>query len=249
MPDMLAMNFYVDIMLSDGGEAEKSGRADDALAAYESVARFGERVQDPSSYNLQLLSTKYRKDAYQKMAPLLRQQGRTEQSADVEAALASLLEPAKRRPFLLSYAVGERSGHIVQLSAVFLSLLSVATVAWLIALGALKWKPHLSSGLNRLASVLCLAPLLLLLSSLALFLGYYPYARSIGQYASMQELQESFGPFFMGVYGFPDFGAFMEVYLPRMFWPSIWCALVALVGACSLWLMRHLARPDRPDAA
>jgi hypothetical protein len=250
MPDFVAMNFYVDILLNDVGEnAEKSGRADDALAAYESVVRFGERLEDPSSYNLQLLSTKYRMEAYQKIAPLLRRQGRMDQSADVEAALASLLVPAKKRPFFLSYAVGERSGHIVQLSALFLALLFVATVAWLIALVILRWRPNLSSGLNRLASVLCLAPLLLLLSGIALFLGYYPYARHIGQYASLQELQEGFGPFFMGVYGFPDFGAFTEIWLPRMFWPSIWCAAVALVGTSALWLMRRLARPDHSDAA
>jgi len=53
----------------------------------------------------------------------------------------------------------------------------------------------------------------------------------------------------MGVYGFPALDAFMEVYLPQMFWPTVWCALVAVVGASSLWLMRRLARPDRPDVA
>jgi hypothetical protein len=53
----------------------------------------------------------------------------------------------------------------------------------------------------------------------------------------------------MGVYGFPDFGAFTEIWLPRMFWPSIWCAAVALVGTSALWLMRRLARPDHSDAA
>jgi hypothetical protein len=148
---------------------------------------------------------------------------------------------------LLSYAVGERSGHIVQLSALFLFLLSVATVVWLIALGALKWRPNLSPALNRMASVLCEAPLFLLLSCSALFLGYYPYARHIGQYASVLELQEGFGPFFMSVYGFPDFGAFTEIWL--MFWPTVSCAAIALLGAGLLWWMRARTRPGHPDAA
>jgi hypothetical protein len=222
---------------------------DDALAAFESVARFGERFESEAIYNWQLLSaTKYRKDAYQKMIPMLQRQGRAEQATQVESTLAALSETRMGRPSFLPNVAGERSAHVVQLSAAFVLLLFVATVAWLMALGVLRWKPNLGLGLNRLASVLCAAPALLLLSCLTLFLGYYPYSRPIAGYASMQDLQAGFGPFFMGVYGFPDFGAFMEVYLPRMFWPSVWCAAVALVGACSLWLMRRL-RPNRPDAA
>ena len=103
-------------------------------------------------------------------------------------------------------------------------------------------------GLNRLASIVSVAPVLLLLSSLALFLGYYPYARPITEYVSVEELQEGFSPFFMGVYGFPDLGAFTAVYLPRMLWPTLWCALVAIVGACSLWLVRRLRPIDSDEA-
>lgn len=250
MPDLVAMNIYEERLLKDIGEkAEKSGRVDDALASYESVARFGERLESESVYNWQVLSaTKYRKDAYQKMIPLLRSQGRGEQAAQLESTLATLQETGMKRPSFLPNVVEERSAQIVQLSAVFVILLFVSTLAWLVALSVLKWRPNLGLGLNRLASILCAAPALLLLSSLALFLGYYPYARHINQYVSLQQLQVGFGPFFMGLYGFPYLGAFMEIYLPGMFWPTIWCALVALVGASALWLMRHL-RPDQPDAA
>jgi hypothetical protein len=250
MPDLVAMNFYLDALLKEASsKAEKSGRMDDALAACESVAHFGERLEDQSIYNWQLLAaTKYRKDAYQKMIPLLRSQGRTEQAAQLQSTLAVLLETRMNRPSFLPNVTEERSAHIVQLSAVFVLLLFIATAAWLMALGVLRWKPNRGFGLNRCASILGAAPLLLLLSSLALFLGYYPYSRSIAQYVSMQELQESFGPFFMGIFGFPDFGSLMEVYLPRMFWPSVWCAVVAIVGASSLWLIRRV-RPHRPDAA
>src|SRR5215467_6332116 len=247
MPDFIAMNFYVDFQLNDVGEkAEKSGRADDALATYEGLARFGERLEDPSSvnFNLQLLSFKYRMDAYKKMAPLLRLQGRTQQAADVAALLASMQDPARKHPYLISYAVGERSGHIIQISWLFLALLSAVTVVWMVALAILKWKPNLSAPLNRLASVLCLAPVLLLFSSLALFLGYYPYARHIGQYSSLQELHQGFMPFIMGLYDFTFVGSFREPWLTIMFWPTIWCAIVALVGASSLWLVRHRTRPD-----
>jgi len=250
MPDVVAMNFYVDILVNDVGEnAKKSGRTDDALSAYESIARFGERLESASFYNWQLLcAAKYRKDAYQNMIPLLRSQGRTEQAAQLESTLAALAETGMKRASFLPNVVEERSAHIVQLSAVSVYLLSVVTIAWLMALGTLRWKPNWIPGLDRLASILSVAPLLLLFGSLALFLSYYPYARPIARYVSVEELQEGFGPFFLGVYGFPDLGAFMEIYLPRMLWPSIWSALVALVGACSLWLVRRL-RPIHPDEA
>jgi len=250
MPDLVAMNFYVDILLRDVGEkAEKSGRIDDALAAYESVARFGERLESASSYYWLLVpATRYRKDAYEKMSSLTQRQGRKEQSAELESTLTALLETGKKRPLLVSSAVADRSGHIVQLFGLVVTLLSITTVAWLVALSALRWKPNLSPGLNRLASMLSAAPVLLVLSSVALFLGYYPYARSIAEYASFEELQEGFGPFFMGVYGFPDLGAFTDIWLPSMFWPSVWCAAVALAGACVLAWVRSRTRPDQPDA-
>ena len=252
MPDLVAMNFYVDILLNDFGEkAEKSGRIDEALATYQSVARFGERLQSVSLYDWQSLpARKYRKDSHEKIASLLERQGRTERSAELESTLRALSETGEQPPFSMpNRVVEERSAHIVQLSALLVCLLFGATVAWLVALGALRWRRNLSSAWNRLASILCAAPVLLLLSSLALFLGYYPYARSIAQYASMQELQEGFGAFFVGVYEFPGLGAFTEVWLPRMFWPSVWCAVVALAGASVLSWVGRRTGPDHSDAS
>lgn len=250
MPDLVAMNFYVDSLLKDIGEnSEKSGRLDVALASYESIAHFGESLESGSVYNWQLrAATKYRKEAYEKMIPLLRSQGHTEQAAQLQTTLASLSETGMKRPSFLPNVVGERSARVVQLSAVFVILLFAATAAWLMALSVLRWKPNLGFGLNRLASVLCAAPVLLLLSSLALFVGYYPYSRPIAQYASIQELQQSFGPFFMSVYGLPGFGEFMEVYLPQMFWPTVWCAAVALVGGGLLLWLRNRTRQENPNA-
>lgn len=250
MPDVVAMNFYVDILVNDVGESAKnSGRTDDALSAYESVARFGERLESASFYNWQLLSAaKYRKDAYQSMIHLLRSQGRTDEAAKLETTLAAVSETGMKRSSFLPNVVAERSAHIVQRSGLSVYLLSVATVAWLMAVGSLRWKPNWIPGLDRLASVLSVAPVLLLFGSLALFLSYYPYARPIARYVSVEELQEGFGPFFLGVYQFSDLGAFVEIYLPRMLWPTIWCALVAIAGACSLWLVRRL-RPIHPDEA
>lgn len=251
LPSFMETNFYAEIQLKDVGEAaEKAGRPADALAAYQRVARFGELLRAGSSWDLtQLLAAKYRREAYEKILPVLRREGRTEEAAAVEP---SLLEAAafKPRSFATSgAAVAERSARIVQLSGFLAVLLVAVTLAWLVSLSILRRRPRLSPALNRLASALCTAPPLLLLSSLALLLAYYPYARPVAQYASAQDLHEGYGPFFMSVYDFTHFGSTTDVWLTRMFWPTVWCAAVALAGACLLWFLRLRSRPDRPDAA
>lgn len=198
---------------------------------------------------VQLLAAKYRREAYEKMLPLLRREGRPEEAATVEASLLEATT-ANQRTFATSSAVvAGRAARIVQLSGLLAVLLAVATLAWLLSLSILRYGPSLGLELNRFASALCLAPPLLLLSSLALFLAYYPYARPVAQYASMRELHEGHGPFFMGVYNFAHFGSITEVWLELMFWPTVWCAAVAIAGACLLWFVRLRTRPDHPDAA
>lgn len=250
MPSFFEINLYADIQLQDIGEAaEKAGRAADALAAYQRVARFGELLRAGSSWDLtQLLAAKYRREGYEKMIPLLRREGRAEEAAAVEP---SLLEAAtfKPRSFAVFGGVAERSARIVQLAGFLAVLLAVATLVWFLSLIILRRRPRLSPALNRLASALCTAPPLFLLSSLALLLAYYPYARPVAQYASAQDLHEGYGPFFMSVYDFAHFGSITSVWLTHMFWPTVWCAAVALAGACLLWFVRLRPRPDRPDAA
>jgi hypothetical protein len=250
LPDFLAIQFYEDIELKEVGDrAEKAGHTEAALAAYWNIAHFGERIEDTCSELLQGYSWKFREDAYKRILSLSRREGRTLESAAVESALAALLnaDPRKVRRLSFSSATNAgRSARIVQLSGLFAILLAVATLMWLVSLVALKWRADVSRTLNRIASVLCFAPPLLLLSCLALFLEFYPYARSIGQYASMQELQEVFGPLFMHVYDFMDLGSFREPWLTTMFWPSIWCAVVALFGGGLLWRARRRTRPDPP---
>lgn len=250
MPSFMETSFYTEIQLKDVGEvAEKAGRPSDALAAYESVARFGELLRAGSSWDLtQLLAVKYRREAYEKMLPLLRREGRAEEAAAVEP---SLLEAAtyKPRSFAVFGGVAERSARIVQLSGFLAVLLAVATLVWFFSLIILRRRPRLSPALNRFASALCGAPPLLLLSSLALLLAYYPYARPVAQYASAQDLHEGYGLFFMSVYDFSHLDIITDVLLERMFWPTVWCAAIAVAGACLLWFVRLRTRPDRPDVA
>jgi hypothetical protein len=251
LPDILEINSYADILLEAGQNADNSGRTKDALAAYSSVARFGERLAGaPPQYILGLCSRRLRERAYDRILPMLGSKGHGSESAAVESTLAALrADEGPNRPVPASNAVAERSARIVRVSGLLVAVLGIVTALWIISLIALRAKPDLSGTLNRLASVLSLAPPMLLVSCLLLFVGYYPYARPVGQYVSAQELHEVFGPFLMSVYDFPRLDAFIDVRLSRMFWPAVWSAVLALVGAGLLWRMRNRARPDHPDAA
>ncbi len=229
VPVLMLISFYIDIQLKDIGEtAEKAGRTDDALAAYWSVIRFGVRLKAEPMDIAQTHSNKLRRDAYKHILSLLRSNGRAAEASAVESALAALprfdysVEPS----YFSLEAMGNRSARVIVVSAVLVALLG-----------------------NRLASPLCFAPPALLLASIALFLGYYPYARSIAQFHSYKDLEYGYAPVLMGVYNVTRFGNLNDVWLSHMFWPTVWCAAVALVGAGLLWWMRDRPRPDHPDAA
>ncbi|HEX8835577.1 MAG TPA: permease prefix domain 1-containing protein [Candidatus Acidoferrum sp.] len=251
VPNLASINFYEHIQLNDIGEAaEKAGRTDEALSAYWSVVRFGERLGVSPMDILQVMSNKLRRDAYNRILPLLLSKGRTEEAATVESILATIPSRYAQPASSSLEASARRSAQIIVISAALGAMLGIATVLWIISVVTLKWKADIgaSSMLNRLASSLCFAPPALLLASIGLFLGYYPYVRSMGEIHSYRELEQGYVPILMGLYNFTRFSPIMDSWIARMFWPTVWCALVALVGACSLWLMRR-SRPDRPDAA
>ena len=251
--DFTAIKMYASYQIEDVGErAEKAGRTADALAAYWNVAHFGEKLHSENSMDIEeFLGTQLRREAYAKMLPLLRREGRTSEAAAVESALAtlpSLATKLRQRAESSSTVISERSARVVGISIVAVVLLGSATALWVISILALKWTKHASRLLNRIATVLFFAPPALLFASIILFLGYYPYARSIAQIHSFNELEQGYGLFIWNLYNGLDLGGFSEPWLTTMFWPLVWCALVAIVGASSLWLMRRW-RHDRPDAA
>lgn len=253
VPSLSTINFYEEIQLQDIGEAaERAGRTDEALAAYWSVVHFGERLGASSMGIAQIISNKLRRDAYKRLVPLLRSKGRAGEAAAIESALAALppFDYSFVRPGYLSVeATARRSARVIVISAVFVAVLGAATVLWLIFVIALKWNADSSRPLNRLASPLCLASPALLLASIALFLGFYPYARSIAQFHSYKELEYGYAPVLMGVYDVMRFGNLYDVWLTQMFWPVVWCAVVAFLGAGTLWWVRSRPHPDNPDAA
>jgi len=249
VPDLMLIGFYVDIQLKDIGEAaEKAGRTEDALAVYGGVVRFGERLGASPMEISKIISDSIRRDAYNHILPLLRSKGHTDEAATAESILATI--PSRyQSPNASLEATANRSARVIVVSAALVALLGTATILWLIFVIALKWNADAARPLNRLASPLCFAPPALLLASIALFLGYYPYARSIAQFHSYKDLEYGYAPVLMGLYNVTRFVNLNDVCLSHMFWPTVWCAAVALFGAGLLWWMRDRPRPDHPDAA
>lgn len=175
LPDLATINFYEGVEFHDAGEAEKAGRTDDALAVYWSVVHFANRLEATPLDLAHVCATKLHRDAYHRLLPLFESTGRT-----AEAAASSV------------QASASRSARLILISAVFAAVFGFATALWLASVIALRWKPSadtLSRLLNRLASRLFFAPPALLFASVAVFLGYYPYARSLAEIHSYQELE------------------------------------------------------------
>jgi hypothetical protein len=250
IPELQAIKFYQDIQLKDVAEsAEKAGHPQEALAAYWTVAHFGERLHSDSSDFVQIFSVMLRSNAYKRMIPLLRHQGRTEEAAAVEVLLSTLPtldhNYQQRREALESSG---RSARTVQIAGLSFFALVTAALVWLLSSLLLKWRPSLSRGLNRAASALSFTPPALPFVGLLLLVAYYPYAQPIGRLDSKEEFIRGYAPFF-GSLSFLNFGVITDVWIPRMFWPAIWCAAVALAGSLLLWWVGRRQRPDDTGVA
>jgi hypothetical protein len=138
---------------------------------------------------------------------------------------------------------------MVKLAGLAFFILGAAALVWLLSSFLLRWRPSLSRALNRVATALGFAPPALLFAGLLLLVAYYPYAQHISQIASEEETIRTYGPFFMNLFFFLHFNVIADVWIARMFWPAIWCAVVALAGALLLWWVARRQRPDNTGVA
>lgn len=257
IPELQAIKFYQDIQLKDVAEgAEKAGHPQEALSACWTVARFGDRLHsdswDSSDSIVELFSVMLREQAYKRMIPLLRGEGRTEEAATVETALSAL--PALDRNYRQRHrealeSNAKRSARMVQLAGFAFFIFGAAVLVWLLSSFLLWWRPSLSRALNRAASALGFAPPALLFAGVLLLVAYYPYAQPIGRIPSQEEMIRTYAPFFMNLFIFLHLNVITDVWIARMFWPAIWCAIVALAGALLLWWVARRQRPDDTGVA
>jgi tetratricopeptide (TPR) repeat protein len=242
-PDVAEINSYVGMLLDEAHSAARSGNADEALEKYWKVVSFSQKVNAASQFPLAY--GEYRRGAFEGMLPLLVKGGRLQEADAVRAILASDDRSAERmtQEYKERERASQRSADMVFASALCFEFLALATLVWLLLAAILKWKSGFSRDLNWMASGLCFAPPALALASVALFLSYFPYARSIGAITSERDLVTMYVPLvvrFSTVVTNPA----AETWIARMFWPSLWCIALGISGAFLVRWQRQRASHD-----
>jgi hypothetical protein len=232
-PDLFIAQQYADHLLFDiGDREEKAGHNKEALAAYQNVASFGEKLEGGTMIFERVFSSKIRQRAYRKMLPLLRRERRNSEAHFLEATLAAA---QKEQPNPIRFdEEGLRSATILVLSGLLVLLTVVTTAVWLLSIAILRAKPSLSTSINWLATRLGWAPAALPVACLGVFLSFFPYSRSIAEYSSAEEFFVTYGSLMQGVGLRTRFIYVTDLLIDHMFWPLIWCAAIALLGVLCL---------------
>jgi hypothetical protein len=176
--------------------------------------------------------------------PLLREQGRAQDAALLEASLTDVRDTfaAKAAERRWGEIAAARAVSLVLFSGVLVVALGFAVLAWLAAVVLLRWKENTGSLLNSFASVAGLAPPALLLAELWFYSAYYPFIRHINQYESANQLARDLAPFWDPLtepWINPGF------WLNMLIWPAVWCIVVAFLGVITL----HWMATRRQDSA
>lgn len=228
-PDVVEIDAYLRVLLDEARAAGQSGNKEEALEKYWRTVSFAEEIGAASSSPLGY--SKYRKDAFQSMLPLLAKAGRLNEATAVRAILSTddKSTDTATQDYKERLRASSRSAQMVFASAICFEFLGPATAAWLFLAAVLKWKPSFSRALNWVASGLSFAPPAFAVASFALFLSYFPYARSISTITSQRDLATTYVPLMVRFSTFVTSPA-TEVWITRMFWPSIGCLAVAVAG-------------------
>lgn len=247
VPDLLNIRAYGNLLANRlGKDAEQAGHLSDAMGYYWTVAHFGEQMQLNGPTLLEKhIGADLQDTAYERLLPVLRRLGRTNEAATVEYARQQLLQRLDilhgKDPLAQSsnYFWGALTVHLF---AGLVAIFGLFTVVILIYVNAKRWVRPEKKG--RLYQILSLAenylPFLLFLTCLGLYLSYYPYAENFHHYMSAGGEIHDFEPLFFNV--LPNFfGPPGKVGLPlhNPFRPYIW---YALAGAGLVVLFRLLFR-------
>lgn len=238
LPDLFMAQTYADHLIFDVGEgAERAERDKQAIAACESVAAFGQKLEADSLPIERIFSTKLREKAYQRMVPLLRREGRNNEARTLEAASAALQhqKPASRLAADTLRSANYRSGQMLLISGLLGLVISAAAAIWLISILILRARPNFNNYMNWLATHLAWTTIALPVACLGVFLSFFPYSQSIAEYSNAEELAVTYASLLDGVGSLhPNFVPIIDFWTEHMFWPLIWCAAIALLGAVCL---------------
>ena len=251
-PDLFMAQTYADHLLFDVGESEeRAGRNKQALAAYETVAAFAEKSDTGTMWFEHIFSSKLRQKAYQRMIPFLRRQGRDAEAQTLEASLAAL---QKEKPRTNRFAedtlrsASYRSGQTLLISGVLALVIGAAAGIWLLSIAILRAKPNISHSMNWIASHLGWASVALPIACLGIFLSFFPYSRSIAEFPNAEELVLTYALLLDGLGSLQiSLTPIIDFWTDHMFWPLIWCAVIALLGAVYLRWQAWRRETNRSD--
>ena len=124
----------------------------------------------------------------------------------------------------------ERAGRNKEALAAYQTVAAFATQQ-----GDLRAKPNISSSMNWIASHLGWASVALPIACLGIFLSFFPHSRSIAEYATGEELVLTYASLLDGLGSLQiSLTPIIDFWTQHMFWPLIWCAVIALLGAVYL---------------
>jgi hypothetical protein len=243
---------YADVLTKElGKKAEETGRPDEALGYYWQVAHMGERLHaQAAGASGQWEGAELQIQAYERLVPLLRRAGRTDEAASLGYILAQLRaqrEVWRGNDPLAQSSIYQWAGLLTELFAglvmLFILLILLATLFRL----AERWvRPERQGPLFRLAAASRpYLPVLLFLACLGFYLSYYPFATNFrhsmaasGEIHNLDALFENILPgmaLWPGNWGTP---------LGSPFRPYIWYALsgLALALLATLLLRRRASQ-------
>jgi hypothetical protein len=257
LPNFLNLRSYADIVLDQAAQAEDRGNTAEAMAGASKVLHFARNMQlhGRSSIEYAIAAT-LAEQACERLGPLLERAGRKEEAALVGFELAQwkavieglkLRNPNRRESQPTALAWTELSIHVAAVAVVGLIVASLAGLTVLLlrnrAVAASRdWRDTFS------ATVVDLAPMLLLFATVTLFLAYHPYALVYQSYLERAdqlpnaEAMESFLSIAIVAHVWPE--TIEQTIRPPQGTYVLWLSATVLLSALGAFLMYRM-RPRR----
>ncbi len=242
-PDMLQAMHYASLVTETRGpEAERAGHNDEAARMYWSVARFGQRVEENSSWECNFAGTRrLEAAAYARLAALAARSGNTQEAAAIQLLQAGVERlnrdaGARQKARASQWDSSGRAATIACVAA-WLAMLCLTGCGFWAGLVAFRRPERALGGWpGALAMASSYAPGLLLGACAVLYLVMEPFLRSPFEFATRQALFGEMAPFWYSYWrGWDTFGFWRLHYIVQhMLWPVAASIAVLFVGLTAL---------------
>lgn len=237
---------YTDYLMEVGAKAEPLGNMSAAESAYWQILRFSERLAAGQPLPIdKMFGTTVGMKAGARLQPLLKNSGRTDEAmllgfqlAEWNAWRDQQFKPSA--PKNENWKIFRRDGFTIQVSTLVVVLLTGAFVfsqiiVWLRRRTTLEKRGRTFAFFCRMADV---GPLLILLSSAALFVAYHPYGEVYKNFLTQQSLPDMDTLIAAGsVTRFVPRGLLHRADARMVFWTVITAALTLAVAFLSFRML------------